>query len=145
MNLGAQIRIAIPKDLEDKKPEMVQALRDSVGEIMPVVVSNIQDRTPKRTGTLASSVTAREGDVPTLASFYAEEGPQLDEYRRVYVQYQEGPPLGISGYTNGPFQMFERVSIDDLSAIDAWARAVIAREVAKLEREQEITELGGEL
>jgi hypothetical protein len=101
--MGMDIWATIDEQLHAHSPELGQTL-----------VPLVQDITPVRTGALQSSVTYEAYPDPQgygagqsdLVFVYAEDAEQLAAWKRVYVQYQEGPPLGLRTYTNPPRQMF---------------------------------------
>jgi hypothetical protein len=88
------------------------------------LIDTIVDRTMIDTGALQSSITYQDyiSDIsdPTLLFLYANDQEQLDQWGRVYVQYQEGGALGMPTYTNAPREMFAKVLTDDLDIIADW-------------------------
>lgn len=102
--------------------ELLRILRFHMAEIGDPVLKNIENRTPKLTGALREDEDWKPlGGQGGLLQWYVGDTWQLAEWGRVYAKYQEGPPLGTTGYTRGPWQMFEKVATDDLPAIEQWA------------------------
>lgn len=97
--------------------------RDSP-DLSTTIVDRIVERTQIMTGALQSAITGDphpDPDDPVLAEFFADDDPQLAQWGRIYVQYQEGGALGMPTYTNPPREMFAKVGNDDLPIIEAWA------------------------
>ena len=99
-------------------------LHENTPELSDLLVFLVSEKTPVRSGALLGSITGipYTDDGDDLAYVYADPGPQLDQYNRVYAPYQEGPSLGLSTFTNAPHQMFARTGTDDLPLIAEWAR-----------------------
>lgn len=79
-----------------------EALAEQVNE-------NIKARTRIATGALRSSEKYEINYDPTdatLVRFYADAVEQVEQYKRVYVSYQEGQPLGQDTYTGEGKQMY---------------------------------------
>ncbi len=96
--------------------ENIQILAEAINE-------RIQGRTPVDTGALVSSEKFeinQDTNIPDLINFYADDAEQLAAWGRVYVLYQEGPPLGLSTYTNDPHQMYFLSESEDLSEAQAY-------------------------
>lgn len=112
------IDATIKRELHDHSPELGQTLVDLVVE-----------KTPIRTGALQSSIWAETGGGPggygmadDLVYIFAQDLPQLMQWKRVYVQYQEGDPLGLPTYTNAPREMFWlTATTDGLDMVKVWA------------------------
>ena len=104
--------------------DAIQAWRDHADEIAAIEHQNISGRTPEYTGTLDASLTeVLNPDNQTIAQVYTDPDVQLSgPWERVYAQYQEGPPLGVSTYTNGPRQYVYGAFTEDLEEIQAWAQ-----------------------
>lgn len=84
----------------------LHAEADPMGQAIAILV---QARTPVRTGALRSDIGYEPVTDMTsndIVYIYAEGTEQLAEWNRIYVQYQEGPPLGEPTYTNAPHEMF---------------------------------------
>lgn len=85
----------------------------------------VQDKTPVDTGALFDSIqyeSQTDVDDPELLTVFADEGPQIMEWSRVYVEYQEGGILGTATYTNPPHEMFELTSEGDgVYFTEGWA------------------------
>jgi hypothetical protein len=110
--IGQDIEATIKEVLHARTPD----LRD-------MEVSNIQDRTPVRTGALQSSIDGipyLDSGTDDLVFLFANDQPQLSEWGRVYAPYQEGPDLGLHTYTNPPRLMFASVLTDDIPQIEQW-------------------------
>lgn len=79
------------------------------------------------TGALQESMTHDDYPDDTtddLTFVYANDLQQLQEWNRIYVQYQEGGPLGEETYTNDPVMMFQDTAdTDGLETVEAWALA----------------------
>ena len=107
--------------------EMEDALRADADTLTELEVFNITARTPVLTGALASDLTGDTNPSSDVLSYvYFDDTNQLDEYDRVYVQYQEGGVLGLSTYTNPPREMVASSVIDDIPAIEAWGNQVLS-------------------
>jgi len=136
-NLSVQVTMpAALKDLTGSGAALLNALRFNSPDIAAQIEDRIRERTQRMTGALAESITGQAytstvsgNRTVMLAMWYANDDPQLSEWNRVYVQYQEGPPLGESTYTNPPHQMFEQVEIEDLGLIQTWAEAAVQNSV----------------
>jgi len=136
---GFSVEVVVPtalKDLTGSGAALLNALRFNSPDIAAQIEDRIRERTQRMTGALAESITG----VPytsavsgarsvMLAKWFANEDDQLSEWGRVYVQYQEGKPLGEHTYTNPPRQMFEQVEIEDLGLIQTWAEAAVQNSV----------------
>jgi hypothetical protein len=119
---------AIPSGLltENIAGEMEDALRLHAGELADLEFYNISARTPVRTGALLSDLQEQanvSGSI--LAYVFYGTSNQLDEWNRVYVQYQEGGLLGAPTYTNGPHMMVFRALTEDIPAIEEWGNGVL--------------------
>ena len=124
--IGKDLGFIIRKAVHDGTPELA---RDEVERVI--------DRTPLLTGALRDDV---EGDYvldpssDELAHIYSGTNNQLAEWNRVYVQYQEGPDLGVTTWTNAPHQMYAQVGTTDIPALEEWASSrlsVAAKEMVK--------------
>jgi hypothetical protein len=119
---------AIPAGLltDNIAGEMEDALRLHAGELADLEFYNISARTPVRTGALLSDLQEQANvSNSILAYIFFGTSNQLDEWDRVYVQYQEGPPLGASTYTNPARQMVTLSVTEDIPAIEAWGNGVL--------------------
>lgn len=115
--------------------EVLGALHEHAEEIADTILHRIEDRTPVDTGALKEDETYVLGpDKATLVTWFVGDAYQLTEWNRVYAPYQEGPPLGIAGYTasGAPVRMFERVATDDQPLIQSWADAVVGEALNQL-------------
>lgn len=101
--MGMDIWATIDEQLHEHSPELGATLAYLVEDLTPVL-----------TGALQSSISHEDYPDPQgygvgesdLTWIYAADAPQLAAWNRIYVAYQEGPPLGLSTYTNPPRQMF---------------------------------------
>ncbi len=95
-------------------------------EIGRTLVALVQDKTPVLTGALQFSISYDDsltGD--DLVWIYADDATQEDAWNRVYVAYQEGPPMGLYTYTNPPRSMFLNTADGDgFDAAQTWATDV---------------------
>lgn len=103
--------------------KVIKAWHEDSETLAALEVTNVKARTPVDTGALQASVDATNntGSGPVLAEVFFNEDNQLSAWDRVYAQYQEGPPLGLSTYTNDPHQMLYAAQSEDAPAIVAWA------------------------
>lgn len=104
--------------------EVNKALHAASDELGDMEVGRVLERTPRDTGALRDSLSYRPYPNPKskqLVKLWFDDEPQLFEWGRVYDPYQEGPPLGLSTYTNPPHQMLYLAETEDASAIQAWA------------------------
>lgn len=102
---------------------------DNAGVLGEYINERIQGRTPVDKGGLVASETYEvntDRSDPTLVTFSSEDGPQLDAWGRVYVTFQEGPPLGRSTYTNDPRQMYYRAESEDIGEVQAYLDMMIS-------------------
>lgn len=102
---------------------LMRALHRRTPTLAPELETDLRGRTPKRTGALreAASSRANRSAGPTLVTLYYDDEPQVVEWHRVYVAYQEGPPLGLATYTNGPRHMLYDTPEHDGERIETWA------------------------
>jgi hypothetical protein len=109
----------------------VDAWRNRANEIADIERQNISDRTPEQTGTLDASLTEQlNPDDQTIAQVYTDPDVQMSgPWGRVYAQYQEGPPLGVSTYTNAPRQFIDGALAEDTGQIGSWAKQVASQGV----------------
>jgi hypothetical protein len=106
--------------------EMEDALRAAADQLTELEVFNISARTPVRTGALLADVTGETNVTSDILSYvYFDTANQLDEYNRVYVQYQEGGILGASTYTNPPRLMVASAVTDDIPDIEQWGNQAL--------------------
>ena len=125
----------IPEGLltSDLAAEMEDALRAAADDLTQLEVFNITARTPIRTGALAQDLTGQTNPSADILSYvYFDTENQLDEYDRVYVQYQEGGVLGLATYTNPPRLMVASSVTDDIPAIEAWGNQALTDWAAAL-------------
>lgn len=111
-------------DPNDPINAVLDAWRANANELLQIEIFNVTKRTLERafdTGALASSVTGRVGaGKPNLVSVWFNPSPQIAQWGRVYAAYQEGPPIGLSTYTNPPRHMLYD-STEDAEQIITWA------------------------
>jgi hypothetical protein len=120
------INVRMPKMDEIDGKKAMAVLRSHASEIAAEIEQQIEDRTPVDTGALKEDETYevnRGGN--ELVHWYVGDAYQLAENKRVYSAYQEGPPLGLSTYTNDPHQMYFKVTTDDLPLITDWAQRMV--------------------
>ena len=112
---------------DDLAGEMEDALRAEADTLTQLEVFNISARTPVRTGALLSDITGEDNPSTDILSYvYFDDTNQLDEYDRVYVQYQEGGILGMATYTNPPRLMVASAVTEDIPAIEIWGNQALA-------------------
>lgn len=109
----------IDQDFEKTVKEELKAASEELGMME---LFNISARTPIDTGALLSDEFYKtySDNSPTLVFLGVNVENQLEEWGRVYAQYQEGGVLGKSTYTNGPHEMFAKVATDDIDQIGEW-------------------------
>jgi hypothetical protein len=126
-----EIKVHIPPDLwtlPDVGKRIIEHWHRHAQELGQAETATVAARTPVLTGALRSSVVGEyPGAGDTLLRIYFDDGPQLATWKRVYDKYQEGPPLGVSTYTNPPRHMLQSADPNDLPLIKSWA-AVYAQE-----------------
>jgi hypothetical protein len=111
------------------------ALKQNALSLANQIQPRIDARTYVDTGALQSAMTYdldSDPDTNLLVKFYADPGPQEAQWGRVYLPYQEGPPLGLSTYTNPPRQMLYGVGTEDLGIIQTWAEETLQNKVNSL-------------
>jgi hypothetical protein len=105
---------------------VVTSLEEGSQELVDLLVFLVSQKTPVRTGALLSSIEGIPNvahNDPDLAYVYPSEGPQLDEYNRIYAPYVEGGPLGLPSRTiTTPAEMFYGTANENLPEIEAWAQ-----------------------
>jgi hypothetical protein len=128
VNGSASLNPPIPMGLltDNLAGEMEDKLRLHAGELADLEAFNIAARTPIRTGALVSDITEQSNLSDTILAYvYFDSTNQLDEYNRVYVQYQEGGVLGLPTYTNPPRLMVASAVTDDIADIEDWGNSVL--------------------
>lgn len=104
----------IDEQLHENTPELGDGLRDLVRNLTPI-----------RTGALVMDISYEAYTQPgdsDLLWVYAEDVAQEAYWNRIYVQYQEGGPLGVHTYTNDPHEMFfQTAQGDGLVLTTGWA------------------------
>lgn len=107
-----------------------EQLHEHTPDLGDVLVPLVQAKTPVLTGALSSDMTYEaytNPEDPTMGEedlvyVYAEGSEQLAAWDRIYVQYQEGGPLGLPTYTNPPREMFlTTAETDGLAVTTEWA------------------------
>ena len=101
--INTDIWATIDERLHEDTPTLGKGLVDFVDELTPI-----------RTGALIMDITYEAYTSPggygmegsDLVYIYAEGLAQQAYWHRIYVQYQEGGPLGEPTYTNDPHEMF---------------------------------------
>lgn len=149
MDFNVVVTTPLPADIEYAATTLINSLRVASPTIAAELERLVRARTPRRTGALRESISSKaypglvSGKRPvSLVKLYAEDGPQLDEWNRIYVGYQEYLPLGQSTYTPQKAQMFYRVSTDDLTTIEAWARDTINAAIIDMNLAPQVVETG---
>lgn len=104
---------------------VIEGWTQNAEELLAIEIANVTQRTMERaydTGALASSVTGNVGSGhPNLVSVWFNNAQQYSQWGRYYAPYQEGPPIGLSTYTNEPRHMLYDSKTDDVSQIQQWA------------------------
>ena len=101
---------------------VTNALHNNAGELGDALVRLVQDKTPVLTGALQSDITWAPMTGNDILQVYANAEAQSENWGRVYVQYQEGPPMGVPTYTNPPRLMFlDTANTDGFIVTEAWA------------------------
>lgn len=107
-----------------------EQLHEHSPELGTLLVPLVQAKTPVLTGALQSDMTYEAypdpeppgGGDEDLVYVYAAGDAQMATWQRIYVQYQEGGPLGLPTYTNPPRQMFYKTADSDgLTETAEWA------------------------
>lgn len=101
-----------------------EQLHEHSPEIGEIVQWLVKQKTPVDTGALMGDVTydayLDTGDAD-IAWITTNTGEQIAAWNRIYVAYQEGPPMGLDTYTNLPRLMFMRTSEEDgPPAVEIW-------------------------
>jgi len=127
MPLRFDIEVVLPPGLQNLvDTDLIAALHETAPTIGNTINEAIRNRSPMSTGALISSETFKTPDKgKVVVSFYPEDGPQIDAWGRVYAPYAEGPPIGLSTYTNPPRSMYAKVETEDSPVIQAWAEATL--------------------
>ena len=106
----------------------LRKLHEHIDELGEMEVESIRSRTEEITGALKEAeeyLPSYDPEDPNLLILDAAPGPQLDEWKRIYVAYQEGGALGLPTFTNPPRLMFAQVETVDIPQIEAWAAMAI--------------------
>lgn len=114
----------------DKWATIDEQLHEHTPDLGALLVPLVQAKTPVLTGALQSDMTYEAYTNPEepgmdeedLVYVFAEGAQQMSAWQRIYVQYQEGGPLGLPTYTNPPREMFlTTAETDGLEATTEWA------------------------
>jgi hypothetical protein len=120
--------------LSQVDPVLNHELHAKAPELGVILGGLVQDKTPVLTGSLRDDVTyeaAYSDSDPQLVLIYTSGVHQTETYKRAYVTYQEGPPLGEHTYTNPPRQMFLLTAEGDgRDAVEIWAQFVVQDAIA---------------
>lgn len=105
---------------------VLDAWQSDAETLLQLEIYKVTARTEARardTGALASSVTGRVGTRASgkLISVWFNNAQQYAQWGRYYAPYQEGPPIGLSTYTNAPRHMLYDSQTEDAPAIEEWA------------------------
>lgn len=114
---------------QNKWATIDEQLHEHTPDLGDVLVPLVQAKTPVLTGALQSDMTyeaypdpEEPGGEEDLVYVFAEGSEQIAAWDRIYVQYQEGGPLGLPTYTNPPREMFlNTAETDGLAASAEWA------------------------
>ncbi len=110
---------ALPQQIEDN-------MHNRANEIGGTLKGMVQEKTPILTGGLLQDITYEVGSGKDIVTIYPDTQGQEAMWGRVYVQYQEGPPMGENTYTNPPRLMFqETADTDGYAAVVVWATEVV--------------------
>ena len=108
----------IDEQLHEQSPEIGAVLEELVRAKTPILTGSLQE-------SMSYDAYLDTGDAD-LVWVYADDLEQIQEWNRIYVQYQEGGPLGEETYTNDPHQMFlNTAETDGLVWTEIWARQTI--------------------
>jgi hypothetical protein len=119
-------------DFAEMDASVIRELRLEAPILAADLTLMVQDKTPVLIGALRSDIHGIPNlDENTLALIYPTGVEQLLTWGREYVKYQEGPPMGVTTYTNPPRQMFETTATTDgLAYTEAWAEQAILTGIA---------------
>jgi hypothetical protein len=141
MQSGLSVTITMPAPGGLDSKQLMDALRRASPLLVEKLLPIIRERTPKRTGALRESLSGQSYNrsvsgnrEASLAQFFYEDGPQVQEWKRVYAPYQEGPSLGLSTYTNEPRHMLAQINTTDASLVQQWADAAIEEALGEMVR-----------
>lgn len=102
-----------------------ERLHEHAPELGELLVELVREKTPERRGALREDMTFEAYPDPgdsDLVFVYASGSQEMAVWRRIYVQYQEGEPLGQHTYTNAPRQMFlQTAEGDGVGVTEDWA------------------------
>jgi len=100
-------------------------LHEFTPELGDIMKELIIQRTPFLTGALQADmdfIPEQSTSTNELLWVFAQNIEQLLAWRRIYVAYQEGDPLGLPTFTNDPREMFFLTAQGDgLVATETWA------------------------
>lgn len=113
---------------QDVNATIEAILHTAAPQLGDEMVPLVQAKTPVETGALQADVTYETyatGD-DDLLLVYSDTGEQIAAWDRVYVEYQEGGPLGLATYTNDPRMMYLLTAEGDgLVLTQSWAEFFI--------------------
>lgn len=129
--MGLSFKLTMP-DIAEIAPHLdaldqtvLDGWQQDAGTLLQLEIYKVTERTMERafdTGALAASVTGTVGSgKPNLVSVWFNSAQQYAEWGRYYAPYQEGEPLGLATYTNGPRHMLYDSVTDDAQEIGDWA------------------------
>jgi hypothetical protein len=108
--------------------EVLEALREHADEIADTLYAEVSKNTKERaydTGALLESVERKPNTGKyTLARVWFNDAPQIETWGRVYAAYQEGPPYGLSTYTNEPRHML-RDAEQQTAQVESWGKQAV--------------------
>lgn len=134
--MGVSLKITIPdlthlvEELGTADETVIEGWGQNAETLLQTEIYNVTQRTiertsgPYSTGALASSVTGQAypgSKNGTLISVWFNNAQQYSEWGRYYAPYQEGPPIGLSTFTNGPRHMLYDSQEQDAGEITDWA------------------------
>lgn len=122
----------IKTDIAATVDEVMHKNSDVLGQTLADLV---KEKTPVDTGALESDITFESYPDPggeDLAYIYSDTGEQIAAWDRVYVEYQEGGPLGLATYTNDPRLMFLLTAEGDGLVAAEWWGALSLQEAIDL-------------
>ncbi len=107
-----------------------EQLHDQANLLGRTLEEIVRQKTKILTGTLQESIDYEyypgSPDYEDLVFIYARDLEQIQEWLRIYVQYQEGGLLGDPTYTNSPREMFmSTASVEGPDEVEKWGEATI--------------------
>lgn len=131
--MGVSLKLTMPDlstlvgGLPDAADMVLEGWAKDASTLKDILVARVTQRTLDRafdTGALASSVTGQaypNSKNGTIVAVWFNAAQQIAEWGRYYAPYQEGPPLGLSTYTNPPRHMLFDSQTEDAEQIRQWA------------------------